>query len=183
MYEDRFRRDAVDVGSSAMLVKMQQMPRHFRWLRLMLAVTLMVMASGCAALGPQLQAPDLSMVSFDLVKGDLFEQRIRARMKVQNPNDLELAVRGVTYTIELGGEPLGHGLAGSSFVVPAKGEAEFDMLVTANLAGTLLKLIEKARAQGGSLNQVEYRLRGQVRLERGALRTVPFDEKGILKLR
>jgi LEA14-like dessication related protein len=89
----------------------------------------------------------------------------------------------VTYTIELGGEPLGHGLAGSSFVVPAKGEAEFDMLVTANLAGTLLKLIEKARAQGGSLNQVEYRLRGQVRLERGALRTVPFDEKGILKLR
>jgi hypothetical protein len=166
-----------------MLVKMQLMRRHLPWFRLLLAMTVAVVFAGCAALGPKLQAPDLSIVSVDLVKGDLFEQRIKARMKVQNPNDLELAVRGVTYTIELGGEALGHGLSGSSFVVPAKGETEFDMLVTANLAGTLLKLVEKARVTGGSLNQVEYRLRGQVRLERGALRTVPFDEKGILKLR
>ena len=166
-----------------MLVKMQLMRRHLPWFRPLLAMTVAVVFAGCAALGPKLQAPDLSIVSVDLVKGDLFEQRIKARMKVQNPNDLELAVRDVTYTIELGGEALGHGLSGSSFVVPAKGEAEFDMLVTANLAGTLLKLVEKARVTGGSLNQVEYRLRGQVRLERGALRTVPFDEKGILKLR
>ncbi|MEN9527988.1 MAG: hypothetical protein RLY56_1939 [Pseudomonadota bacterium] len=140
------------------------MRRHLSWFRLILAMTVAVVFVGCAAIGPKLQAPDLSIVSVDLVKGDLFEQRIKARMKVQNPNDLELAVKGVTYTIELGGEPLGHGLSGSSFVVPAKGEAEFDMLVTANLAGTLLKLIEKARSTGGSLNQVEYRLRGQVRL-------------------
>ena len=166
-----------------MLVKMQSMRRHLPWFRLLLAMTVAVVFAGCAALGPKLQAPDLSIVSVDLVKGDLFEQRIKARMKVKNPNELELAVKGVTYTIELGGEPLGHGLSGSSFIVPAKGEAEFDMLVTVNLAGTLLKLVEKARSSGGSLNQVEYRLRGQVRLERGALRTVPFDEKGVLKLR
>ncbi len=57
-------------------------------------------------------------------------------MRVQNPNNVELAVRGITYTLELGGEELGRGLSGSSFVVPARGEAEFDMLVTANLAGT-----------------------------------------------
>ena len=62
----------------------------------MLAVTFAVMVTGCAALGPKPQAPDLSIVSVDLVKGDLFEQRIKARMKVQNPNELELAVRGVT---------------------------------------------------------------------------------------
>ena len=166
-----------------MLVKMQPMRRHLPWFRLLLAMTVAVVFAGCAALGPKLQAPDLSIASVDLVKGDLFEQRIKARMKVKNPNELELAVKGVTYTIELGGEPLGHGLSGSSFIVPAKGEAEFDMLVTVNLAGTLLKLVEKARSSGSSLNQVEYRLRGQVRLERGALRTVPFDEKGVLKLR
>ena len=166
-----------------MLVKMRPMRRHLSWFRLLLPITVAVVFAGCAAIGPKLQAPDLSIVSVDLVKGDLFEQRIKAHSEGAEPHDLELAVKGVTYTIELGGEPLGHGLSGSSFVVPAKGEAEFDMLVTANLAGTLLKLVEKARSTGGSLNQVEYRLRGQVRLERGALRTVPFDEKGVLKLR
>jgi LEA14-like dessication related protein len=75
-----------------MLVKMQLMRRHLPWFRLLLAMTVAVVFAGCAALGPKLQAPDLSIVSVDLVKGDLFEQRIKARMKVQNPNDLELSL-------------------------------------------------------------------------------------------
>ena len=138
---------------------------------------------GCAVFGPKLQAPQLAIAGVELVQGDLFEQRLRVRMKVQNPNERELRVRGITYTIELGGEQLGRGLSGSSFVVPARGEAEFDMLVTANLAGTVLKLVERARKAGSTPRTLEYRLRGEVKLERGLLRTVPFDEKGTLPLR
>ena len=104
-------------------------------------------------------------------------------MNVQNPNDRELRVRGITYTIELGGEELGRGLSGSSFVVPARGEAEFDMLVTANLAGTLLKLVDRARKEGSRPNEIGYRLRGEVKLDSGLLRRVPFDQKGTLPLR
>jgi LEA14-like dessication related protein len=104
-------------------------------------------------------------------------------MRVQNPNDRELRVRGITYTIELGGEELGRGLSGSSFVVPARGEAEFDMLVTANLAGTLLKLLERARQDGRAPSEISYVLRGEVKLDSGLVRTVPFNEKGQLSLR
>ena len=82
-----------------------------------------------------------------------------------------------------GGEELGRGLSGSSFVVPARGEAEFDMLVTANLAGTLLKIVERARRDGGLPDELDYHLRGQVKLDRGAVRTVPFDEQGKLRIR
>jgi hypothetical protein len=57
------------------------------------------------------------------------------------------------------------------------------MLVTANLAGTVLKLAERARKGGGTPRELEYRLHGEVKLERGLLRTVPFDEKGTLPLR
>ena len=60
------------MGPSQMLVKMWPMPRHFRSFRLLLALTFAVVIAGCAALGPKLQAPDLSIVSVDLVKGDLF---------------------------------------------------------------------------------------------------------------
>jgi LEA14-like dessication related protein len=95
-----------------------------------------VLLSGCAGLGPRLETPKLSIVSVELIKGDLFEQRLRARMRVQNPNDRDLAVKGLTYTIEVGGEEFGRGMSGSSFTVPRMGEAEFDMNVTANLAGT-----------------------------------------------
>jgi len=146
-------------------------------------VLLAALLSGCAALGPRLEAPKLAVADVEIIKGDFFEQRFRARMKVQNPNDRELRVRGITYTIELGGEELGRGLSGSSFVVPARGEAEFDMLVTANLAGTLLKLVERARKEGSRPNELGYRLRGEVKLDSGLLRTVPFDQKGTLPLR
>ena len=153
-------------------------------LRRRLALLLVfALLSACGALGPRLEAPKLAVAKVELVKGDLFEQRLRARMRVQNPNDRELRVRGVTYTIELGGEELGRGLSGSSFVVPARGEAEFDMLVTANLAGTLLKLLERARQSVGAPNELTYQLRGEVKLDSGLIRTVPFNEKGQLSLR
>jgi len=150
--------------------------------RLVLLV-LTALLPACGALGPRLEAPKLAVANVELVKGDLFEQRLRARMRVQNPNERELRVRGITYTIELGGEELGRGLSGSSFVVPARGEAEFDMLVTANLAGTLLKLLERARQTGGAPNEITYQLRGEVKLDSGLIRTVPFNEKGQLSLR
>lgn len=149
---------------------------------LFLLVPLLVLA-GCAALSPRLEAPKLSIVSVELVKGELFEQRLRARMRVQNPNDRELAVKGITYTIELGGEELGRGLSGSSFTVPRLGEAEFDMIVTANLAGALLKLAGRAEKQGRVPGALDYRIVGKVQLASGLLRTVPFEEKGSLKLR
>jgi LEA14-like dessication related protein len=139
---------------------------------------------GCASLGTNLTPPALSIVRVELVKSDLFEQRIKARMRVQNPNDRELAVRGLTYTIEVGGEEFGRGMSGGGFTVPAMGEAEFDMTVTANVAGTLLKLAEKAEKAGGRTpDSIDYRIVGQVSLAAGLLRTIPFEEKGSFKLR
>jgi len=142
----------------------------------------LVLLSGCAGLGPRLETPKLSIVSVELIKGDLFEQRLRARMRVQNPNDRELAVKGITYTIEVGGEEFGRGMSGSSFIVPRMGEAEFDMNVTANLAGTLLRLASRAD-KGGMPETLDYRIAGKVSLSTGVLRSIPFSEQGTLKLK
>jgi LEA14-like dessication related protein len=145
-----------------------------------LAATLLLSA-GCAVT-PRLEPPQLSVIGVEIVRGDLFEQRFKARMRVQNPNDRSIAVRGVSYTLQIGGEELGRGLSGSSFTVPASGEAEFDMLVTANLAGTVMRLLERARSDGLP-DSLSYRLRGEVKLSEGFVRTIPFDEKGAVKLR
>lgn len=143
-----------------------------------------LLLAGCAALGPRLETPKLSIVSVELVKGDLFEQRLRARMRVQNPNDRDLAVKGLTYTIEVGGEEFGRGMSGSSFTVPRMGEAEFDMMVTANMAGTLLRLASRAQQSGaGAPDALDYRIVGKVTLASGLLRSIPFEEKGSLRLR
>ncbi|MSR00235.1 MAG: hypothetical protein EXR88_02385 [Gammaproteobacteria bacterium] len=138
----------------------------------------------CAVVGMKLETPKLSVLSVELLKADLFAQKLKARMKVQNPNNIELPVRGISYSIELGGAALGSGLSGKSFIVPARGEAEFSMEVDVNLAGTLLKLAEQARKTGtGTPQTLEYRLRGEVKLDALLNRSVPFEAKGSLRLR
>ncbi|MFO1428188.1 MAG: LEA type 2 family protein [Steroidobacteraceae bacterium] len=152
-------------------------------MRIASALLLALVLTGCAAFAPRLETPRLSIVNVELVKSDLFEQRLRARMRVQNPHDRELAVKGITYTIEVGGEEFGRGISGSSFVVPRMGEAEFDMIVTANMAGTLLRLVNKAQELGGKApDAIDYRIVGKVSLASGVLRSVPFEEKGAFKL-
>lgn len=157
--------------------------RATRFASVFCAAGLLLMLAGCAALGPRLETPNLSIVGVEILKGDLFEQRLRARMRVQNPNDRELAVRGITYTIEVGGEEFGRGISGSSFVVPRMGEAEFDMIVTANMAGTLLRLANRAERDGGTPDAIDYRIFGKVSLDAGLLRSIPFEERGSFKLR
>jgi hypothetical protein len=62
--------------------------------------------------------------------------------------------------------------------VPAGGEAEFDMLVTANAATALLKIA----GDGGKTEEIPYRLKGKLSTKIGLLRTVPFEESGTVSL-
>jgi LEA14-like dessication related protein len=135
---------------------------------------------GCSLFVPKLESPRLSIVSVDLLKSDLWEQRLKVRMRVQNPNNRTLPVKGLSYTIELAGQEFASGVSGASFIVPANGEAEFDMNVTANMAGALFKLF--GRGSDAQTDQIEYRIHGKVSLSEGLLRTVPFEQRGTFKL-
>ena len=134
------------------------------------------LAVGCATL--ELEAPKLSVISMKLQSADLFAQRLQVRMRVQNPNDRELPVKGIRYRIEVNDSELAQGLSDTPFVVPALGEAEFDVQLTANLAGALSQLLSKRSA-----DTLEYRLVGDVALSSGFLRRIPFDERGSVKLK
>jgi len=142
---------------------------------MLLALALAV--AGCAVLWTHWQAPNLSVVNIQMGHSDLWQQHLQVRMSVHNPNERELPVKGLTYTLEVNGEEAAHGESGASFVVPARGDAEFDMNVTANAAAVLLRMF--ARGNGGA---VQYRIHGKVQLSSGLLRAVPFDQQGQLPL-
>jgi len=133
--------------------------------------------SGCSLFVPKLEPPHLSVVSVDFQKGALWQQKLRVRMHVDNPNDRVLPIKGITYTLEVNGQEFAHGESAASFVVPALGEAEFDMNMTANMAGTIISLLSH-----GTESAVEYHLIGKVSLSEGLLRSIPFDQHGSFKL-
>ncbi len=128
--------------------------------------------SACSLFVPKLEKPTLSVVSVQMVKGDLWHQNLKLRMRVQNPNDRTLPVKGLSYQLDVDGQEFAHGESGDSFIVPARGEAEFDLSVSANVASMLIKVL----GQGGK--QVDYRITGKIALSAGLLRSFSFNEHG-----
>ena len=144
---------------------------------LILGALALSLLSGCAEL-PRFETPKLSVIALEMQSADIFSQRLKVRMRVLNPNSRELPVKGISYRIEIDDAELGQGLTNTPFVVPAMGEAEFDVQVTTNLAGMLGKLLSRR----GSRDSLQYRLVGEVALASGFLRRIPFDERGSVKL-
>ena len=137
-----------------------------------------VALSGCALIVPKLQTPRLSIVDIQVRKANLLEQDLRVRMRVDNPNDRSLPIKGLSYTVYLGGQEFATGVSDASFVVPALGTAEFDMDLAANAAGALFAILGKPRGQG-----IDYHMKGRVELSHGWLHSVPFEESGTFTLR
>lgn len=135
--------------------------------------------AGCAGLGSKLETPRVSVVGIRSLEADLFEQRLEVRMRVENPNALDIPVRGLDVNVELAQEPFAHGTSAREFTVPARGEAEFDMIVIAHAAPALLRI---ATASRGEREQIGYRMTGKLSTRLGVLRTIPFEETGTLPL-
>ena len=145
----------------------------------LLAVFGLAALAACAGLGTNLETPDISFVGIRTVEASLFEQKLEVRLRVQNPNTIELPVNGLDVEVELAGEPFATGVSARQFVVPAHGEAEFDMIVTANAASAILKI---AGGDRKSREEIGYRLRGRLSTKVGLLRSIPFEESGTLPL-
>jgi LEA14-like dessication related protein len=133
--------------------------------------------SGCSLFVPKLQPPRLSVVDVAFQKGALWQQKLKVRLHVENPNDRVLPIKGINYTLDVNGQEFAHGESAASFVVPALGEAEFDMNMTANMAGTLISLLSH-----GADPTIDYHLVGKISLSEGFLRSIPFDQHGTLRL-
>ena len=146
--------------------------------RLAVVLGLLLALSGCSVLMTHWEAPSLAVVSIQMGHSDLWQQHLQVRMSVHNPNERELPVQGLSYTLEVNGEECAHGESGASFLVPARGDAEFDMNVTANAAAVLLRMFAH-----GNAGSVQYRIHGKVQLSSGLLHSIAFDQHGEVPLR
>ncbi len=150
-----------------------------RWLAgLLLALALL---SGCSTFGGEkLLSPELSLVGIQMMSTDMFAQRFKVRVLVKNPNALEIPVRGLDYTILLMGDSFAEGVSNDRFMLPANGEAEFDMVITTNFVSSFGRLL--SRVGGGKLQDLQYEITGQVLVDKGMIRKVPFSHNGTVDI-
>lgn len=147
-----------------------------RSVRLLFVAACVALLAACSTVGSKLEAPRLELVGVQMLSTDMFAQRFKVRVKVINPNDLELPVRGLEYTIIMMGDSFAEGMSDQPFVLPALGEAEFDMLVTTNFVSSFGRLL--SRVQGGKLENIDYEITGKVMVDKGMVRKIPFNHRG-----
>jgi LEA14-like dessication related protein len=135
----------------------------------------LVLLGGCAGLAPKFERPRLSVGGVEMKDASLTEQHVRVKLRVYNPNTVSLPIEGITYTVEVAGEELGRGVTADAFTVPAHGEAEFEVLMTTNLAPILFRVMPQLKESG---RPIEYHLVGRVNTSLMFLRSIPFDERG-----
>lgn len=148
-------------------------------MRILAAAALAVLLTACAA--TRFETPHLQIVGVEMMQSELFEQRFKVRLRVQNPNDRALPVQGISAKMQLQGEDFAQGVAGESFTVPAFGEAEFDMMLSANMAGAIMRLVSAMKDKKNT-DKLDYRVTGKLSLSSGMFRSIPFEESGSFNL-
>jgi len=112
-----------------------------------------------------------------MLDGTLFEQRMLLKLRLGNPNDTELALDGLTFTLEVNGEVLSEGYSNSMVTIPRLSEAMVSVLATT----TLLDMVRQALALGDA-ETITYRMTGDIYLRGFARRSVAYEKKGTLRL-
>jgi LEA14-like dessication related protein len=147
---------------------------------LVLLLAVLAVLPGCSSLGSKLESPELSLVGIQMLSTDMFAQKFKVRVLVKNPNELEIPVRGIDYTIILMGDSFAEGVSNDRFLLPAKGEAEFDMVITTNFVSSFGRLL--SRVGGGKLQNLQYEIAGEVLVDKGMIRKIPFSHHGTVDI-
>ena len=147
-----------------------------RLARLLFLAAVAALLAACTSMPSNLKAPTCELVGVQMLSTDMFAQRFRVRLRVDNPNDIELPVTGLEFTVFMLGDRFAEGLGNEEFLLPAKGNAEFDMLVTTNFVSSFGRLL--SRTGSGKLEDVEYEIVGKISVDKGVVRKIPFNHRG-----
>src|SRR5690554_1480684 len=71
--------------------------------------------NGCAVFNRSYIEPEVTLTNVEMLKANLWEQSFRLRLRVDNPNDRNLPIRGMHYQVHLNDMRLATGVTDRSF--------------------------------------------------------------------
>lgn len=138
---------------------------------LFVVLTISLMA-GCTHVTRETIPPKVKLVGVELQEVQLFEQRYQLTLRLQNPNEYSIKVRGLDFNVDLNGEPFAQGVANDTVTLPGFGETTAKVAVSANILTLMQQLSENK-------NNISYLIHGKIKLDNIPL-PISFSSEGSL---
>jgi LEA14-like dessication related protein len=146
--------------------------------KLILPLLVVALFAGCASTGKISEPPYITLSNINLLNVGIFEQRYRIMMRIQNPNDVVIPIKGMSYQIFINEKDFARGVNNKSVIIPEFGEEVVEIVAASDLTSMLRQFQE---LMSGGTKKVSYRLTGKAKLA-NRIRRLPFEYKGELDL-
>jgi LEA14-like dessication related protein len=137
-----------------------------------LACFLLVATAGCASWFMNGEPPEVLVANVTPLEATAFEQRLQVDLRIRNPNDFDLLVTGIDFTLTLNGKRLARGLSNKDITVPRLSDAVVSVQTSTSTFDMVRQLLSFSQKQ-----DLSYDITGLLHLKDGRL---PFDNSGIL---
>ncbi len=151
--------------------------RYIATLRVLVLAALLALSGSCASL-TDYEPPRVNVVGIEPVKGEGMELRFNVKLRIQNPNTVEINYQGVMVDLMLDGNRVASGISNQPGNVPAYGETLYTLPVSVSIIGAARQVI--GILQKPQQAAIPYEISGK--LESGLFGSVRFSDTGALKL-
>ena len=163
---------------------MQKRPGQ-KIIALLCGLTLAVVFSGCATMGRGFETPQINIAAIRLLEMKGFESIFQVDLRVTNPNDRALPIKGAECDLALNGHHLAKGVANPEKKIPAYGSVIVPVNVYASLldmAGVAGRLLQDLQDKN-SHKKWAYAAKGHIRLDNAVWPgKIPFTSNGEIDL-
>jgi LEA14-like dessication related protein len=141
-------------------------------------LALLMLALGSCASFPDYDPPRVNVVGIEPVKGESMELRFNVKLRIQNPNTVEINYQGMMVDLIVDGRRVASGVSNQAGRVPAYGETVYTLPVTVSVLNSVRQFM--TILQKPQQSAIPYEISGK--LESGLFGSVRFSDKGSLTL-
>ncbi len=134
--------------------------------------------TGCSTLQQTLDRPRINIANVAPREIKFFEQVFDLELRIQNPNDLPLAINGLAFDLELNDRRFATGVSNESLVVDRLSSGVIRVQALTTLWGFLQQVAEYQRTEAP---RVAYRLTGKIYVGSPSVK-LSFDDSGEIKI-
>ena len=129
---------------------------------------------GCSTMQQAMERPRINIANVTPREVKLFEQVFELELRIQNPNDLPLAINGLAFEMKLNDRRFATGVSNESFVVDRLSSGVIRVEALTTLWGFIQQVAEYQRTKAP---RVAYRLRGNLYVGSPSVK-LSFDDSG-----